>query len=118
MDFFQHPMLHLVFDMSTLWVAIAIIFTVATFYLAHFTDKAIWAFYTILSALASTIIALMLYSANLSQFHGYNAALVFIMITGSFAFIGLYVLVFLSKPRASTYQTEQSKFSKFLSNPI
>ena len=114
MNFFEHPILHFILDMSTLWAGIAIIFTIATFTLAHFTDKASWAFYTVLSALTSTIIALMLYSVIFLHVDWpSHAFVVFLMITGSFALIGFYVLVFLSKPYTSTYQTDQKNFQNF-----
>ena len=114
MNFFEHPILHFILDMSALWVGIAIIFTIATFTLANFKDKSSWAFYTVLSALASIIIALMLYSVIFLHVDWPpHAFAVFLMIAGSFAFIGLYAFVFLREPYTSTYQTEQKNFQNF-----
>ena len=114
MNFFEHPAAHFIFEISTLSVGVAIIFTIATFYLANFKDKSLWAFYTISSALASIIIALILYSWVVASYYGYgNTFKVLRMITGSFVFIGLYVLAFLSKPHTSTYQTERANFQNF-----
>ena len=128
MNFFEQPAAHFIFEISALWLLIAIIFTIATFTLANFKDKAIWAFYTSLFALASIIIALIFYAAVLSLtvyeasfiepllitiFMQPFSVTVFFMIAGSFSFIGLYAFVFLRDPHTSTYQIERANFQNF-----